>query len=81
MDEIEICAIFDTTEQTVTRFWIDAVPAHVRERQTKVGHLWYVFFDDTQHIHAVTLFTATAKKLHAQANPQHGLGAGFDQVH
>lgn len=78
--EVEIRAFFNAAEQTIACFGIHPVPAHVRQRQTVVGHLRHLFFDNAQQIDAVVLLAALAEQLHAQANPQHRLGTGFDQV-
>ncbi|MNN84755.1 hypothetical protein D3C81_2019530 [compost metagenome] len=80
MHKVEIGPVFDTAKQPVTRFRVNAVPAHVRQRQAKVGHLWHIFFDDTQQVYAIALFAATPQDLHPQANAQHRLCAGFNQL-
>ena len=52
-------------EQTISRLRIDAIPAHVRQRQTEIGHLRDILLNNAQQGYAVTLFAATAQQLHA----------------
>ncbi|ABG18762.1 conserved hypothetical protein [Yersinia pestis Nepal516] len=79
MHEVEIGSVRDTTEQMVTGLCGNLIPPHMRQRQTKISHLFYWCINHPEGGDPATFLTAGCQQLHTKADPQHGLSTTFDQ--